>query len=319
MGLSLSVYIEELHQRSDLIWPIPPEPVALKATPYLKPLTDIRLVTWSIYGTLLHVGHGRLLHQHPQEIRMQIALEKTISEFNMWYSMTRRQGQPWEGLKILYDRFYQDLEMVSSKHKGDYPEVDSSKIWMKIIEKLQLKEYSYDVDKYGDEAHLAMKIAYFFHANLQGARAVANSRETLAALTLAGIRQGLLSDAQVFSVPQLGFHLQEQLPFVSMAEVLAADFFFLSSQEKVRKPSISLYQHARDAIKKHGISPDQVLHVSHRLQDDLAVAKKFGFRTALFAADKSSCDITPEDVRDPALRPDRLITEIRQIRDIVQV
>lgn len=319
MGLSLSAYIEELHQRSDLIWPIPPEPVPLKATPFLKPLPDIRVVTWSIYGTLLTIGSGRLLHVHPQEIRMQIALEKTISEFNMWYSMTRRQGQPWEGLKILYDRFRQDLEMVSSKHKGDYPEVDSAKIWLKVIERLQQKEYQYDVGHYGDEEHLAMKIAYFFHASLQGVKATRDARETLGALTMAGIKQGLLADAQVFSVPQLAYHLQQQMPFVSMAEVLAADYLFLSSQEKLRKPSASFYQHARDVIKKQGIAPDQVLHVSHRLKDDLAVAKKYGFRTALFAADKASCDITPEDVRDPQLKPDRLITEIRQVRNIVQV
>ena len=318
MGLSLSAYIDELHQRADLIWPEPADPVPLKATPFLKPIEDVRLVTWSIYGTLMTIEDERLLHNHPQEIRMQIALEKTIKEFNMWNSMTRRAGQPWEGLLILYDRFREELGMVSSKHKGDYPEIDSAKIWQKVIGRLQQKEYNYDVGKYGDVEDLSEKIAYFFHANLQGARAMPDARETLATLTHAGIRQGLLADAQSFSVPQLTYHLQQQGRIASIAELFSASNFYLSFQEKMRKPSLSFYKHVRDSIEKQGISRHQVLHVSHRLKDDLAVAKKLGFRTALFAADKSSCRVDASDVRDPKLKPDRLITEIRQIRDIVQ-
>ncbi len=319
MGLSLSAYIEELHERSDLIWPKPPAIVPLKVTPSLKPLPGIKVVTWSVYGTLLHVDQGLLLHHHEQEIRMQIALEKTIKEFNMWYSMTRRKGQPWDGMLIIYNRIREEMGMISTKRKGDFPEIDSALLWKKVIGKLEQKEYTYDQGKYGDVEDFAAKIAYFFHASLQGAAAAEGSRDTLAHLTTAGIRQGLLADGQAFTVPQLLHALNQQGSLVSLAEVLSASLMTISCQQKLRKPSPSLYLSAKESFKKIGIQPYEVLHVSHRLKDDLAIAKKQGFRTALFAADKNSCNVTASDVRDPEMKPDRLISQIAQVRDILQV
>lgn len=317
MGLSLAAYIEELHQRPDLIWPQPPAAVPLKATPSLQPLPGIKAVTWSVYGTLLSIDQGALTHAHSQEIRMQIALEKVIKEFNMWYSMTRKQGQPWEGLLIQYNRLREDLGMRGSKKKGDFPVIDSTVIWKKIVEKLQQKEYEYDVGKYGDLDDYAAKIAYFFHASLQGVKAADGARDTLADLTMAGIRQGLLADGQIFTLPQLLYSLQLQGRFASMAEVLSADMLTLSYLQQVRKPSPSLYEFAAKSFKSMGIQPNEVLHVSHRLKDDLGVAKKYGFRTALFAADKNCCNVKGSDVRDPQYKPDRLICKIAQVREIV--
>lgn len=317
MGLSLSAYIEELHQRPDLIWPQPPALVPLKATPSLQPLPGIKIVTWSVYGTLLSIDQRELAQTHSQEIRMQIALEKVIKEFNMWYSMTRKQGQPWEGLLIQYNRLREDLGMRGSKKKGDFPVVDSTTIWKKVIEKLQQKEYSYDVGKYGDVDDYSAKIAYFFHASLQGVKAADGARDTLADLTLSGIRQGLLADGQIFTLPQLLYSLQQQGRFASMGEVLSAEMLTLSYQQLVRKPSPSLYEFAAKSFKNMGIQPKEVLHVSHRLKDDLAIAKKHGFRTALFAADKNCCNVKGSEVRDPKYKPDRLISEIAQVRQIV--
>jgi FMN phosphatase YigB (HAD superfamily) len=318
MGLSLSAYLEELHDRSDLIWPEPPALVPLKITPTIKPLPGIKAVTWSVYGTLLNIDQGRLLHQHPQEIRMQIALEKTIKEFNMWYSMTRKQGQPWEGMLHQYNKFREEMGLRSTKRKGDFPEIDSAKLWKKIIERLQKKEYNYDAGMYGEIDDFAAKVAYFFHASLQGVQAAGGARATLAELTSLGIRQGLLADAQVFTLPQCLFALKQQGGFSSLAEVLSAECMTLSYQAKLIKPSPSFYASAVESFKKVGIRPEEVLHVSHRLKDDLAAAKKLGFRTALFAADKASCHVTGSDVRDPELRPDRLISKVSQVQEIVR-
>ena len=49
----------------------------------------------------------------------------------------------------------------------------------------------------------------------------------------------------------------------------------------------------------------------------LQPAKKLGMRTALFAGDKASLEATPEQLKDPASRPDVLLTELSQITDVV--
>lgn len=317
MALGLSEYIESLDERRDLLWPAPPDPVPLKATPYLEPLPGIRVVTWSGYGTLLRIDQGLLVHVHSQELRMQIALEKTIKEFNMWNSMSRKPGQPWEYMLRQYKTIVEEVGMAATKRKGDVLELDSRKIWKKILERLIKNEYAWDEGTYGDLDDLAAKVAYFFHANLQGTAAADEARETLLSLMQQGIRCGLLADGQAFTLPQIVHNLRKQGPLQSAAEVFSADFVVLSVQAGVKKPSESLYRQAVAQFKQRNILPEQVLHVSHRLKDDLAVAKRHGFHTALYVADKNSCSVQAADVRHPDLKPDRLVTRVRQVLNIV--
>ena len=54
---TLQEYIEGLENRN-LVWPQPPPIEPVKATPYIKPLSGIRAVTWSVYGTLLRIAEG---------------------------------------------------------------------------------------------------------------------------------------------------------------------------------------------------------------------------------------------------------------------
>lgn len=317
MPLTLADYINSLDERSDLIWPTPPPAAPIKVTPFLQPLEGIRAVTWNVYGTLLRIDQGQLMHLHPQQLRMQVALEKTIKEFNMWYSMSRKPGQPWEYMLRQYSDMIEEARMAGTKKKGDVPEVNSSKVWHKILDRLLKNEYQWDKGQLGDVDALADKVAYFFHASLQGTEAAPFAVETLAELTRQGIRQGLLADGQAFTLPQLQRDFRRQGHFDRLGQVLASDCVVLSTQWGLRKPSPSLYAAAVESFKKQGISPSQVLHVSHILQEDLAVAKKAGFHTCLYVADKNTCRFEAADVRNPEWKPDRLIADIRQIRDIV--
>ena len=65
MSLNLQEYAEWLIDR-DLIWPDPPRHQPVKANPSIEPLTGIRGVTWSIYGTLLRISDGEISFDHKQ-------------------------------------------------------------------------------------------------------------------------------------------------------------------------------------------------------------------------------------------------------------
>jgi len=319
MAKSLSEYIEWLDNRPQLLWPKPPLPAPLEATPYLKPLPEMRAVCWCIYGTLLNIQGGRLYHVHPQDVRMQIALQKTIDEFAMWHSMTRKPGQPWESMLPQYAAVVEELRMAATKRKGDASEVDSSKVWFKIIDRLLRNEYPYDADLYGTPEELALKVAYFFHAMLQGVGMPPATITTLRRLNQAGLRQGLLDDAQPFTLKQLQYAIQKVDPSVSLGSLVSPDCVALSFQFGMKKPSETLFAIAAAQYRRLGIDPQQVLYVSHRLADDLAVAKRHSFRTALYAGDAGACQVDAADLRDPALKPDRLITDVTQIVEILGV
>jgi hypothetical protein len=53
------------------------------------------------------------------------------------------------------------------------------------------------------------------------------------------------------------------------------------------------------------------------LQLDLIPAKRLGMKTALFAGDRASLQATPEQLKDPASRPDVMLTELQQIAEVV--
>ena len=320
MPLTLREYAEWLTERK-LLWPAAPEPKPPKATPAVQPLPDIRAVTWSVYGTLLTIADGQLFQQLPEgkreQIRMQIALEKTIQEFNMWNSMTRKAGAPWEYMLEKYNDAVDQLKMVSSGKKGDFVEVNSAQIWRKILGLLEQKDYAYDESRYGDFDELSEKVAYFFHMSLQGTAAAPHAAAALQAVLDAGCEQGLLADAQPFTLTQMLRALEQQAKLPPLTGLFLSGGLVFSFQERVRKPSPSLYQKALKQFAQHGITAGQILHVGSRLADDLAVAKRLGFRTALYAGDQLSLHATKEEVRDPQMKPDRLLTDLAQIRQIL--
>ncbi|MBX3441249.1 MAG: HAD hydrolase-like protein [Planctomyces sp.] len=319
MGKSLSEYIEWLAARPNLIWPKAPVQKPLNATPALKPLENIRAVSWCVYGTLLTIHDGALRHVHPQQLRMQVALQKTIDEFNMWNSMSRKPGQPWEYMLQQYGKVVEELQMASTKRKGDVPEVDSSRIWFKLIDRLLRNEYEYDRAFYGEPEQLAVKVAYFFHSMLQGVGMAPGGTATLRRVAQAGLRQGLIDDAQPFSLKQLQHALQKDDPTAGLAGLISPELTALSFHFGVKKPSPTLFAVAAEQYRQLGIEPSQVLYVSHRLIDDLAVARSQGFRTALYAADAHTCQVQSQDLKDPQTRPDRLITELEHVPQLLGV
>ncbi|MCH8830646.1 MAG: HAD family hydrolase, partial [Planctomycetes bacterium] len=140
MAKTLPEYMDWLDGRN-LVWPRPPKAVAVKATPSVKPLRGIKAVTWSVYGTLLRISDGRLLLDHPQELRMQVALEKTLCEFNMWQSMTRKPGEPWKQISQQYKSLLEKARLSATPALGDKPEIDTRKTWRSIVDRLGEKKY----------------------------------------------------------------------------------------------------------------------------------------------------------------------------------
>ncbi|MCH9655398.1 MAG: HAD family hydrolase [Planctomycetes bacterium] len=317
MPQSLQEYADWLANRDDLKWPVAPELVTPKATPYLKPLQEIAAVTFSVYGTLLHISDGDLLFDHEQQLRMQIALDKTIQEFNIWNSMSRKPGAPWEYMLTQYRNLLQDQKILGNVAKGEMPETNAFEIWKRLIERLQKNEYTFEESFYGDLDDFSLKVAYFFHSSLQGVQAMPGALETLCHLTGRGTKIALFADAQPFTFVQVLRGLASQGTLPPLSELFCQECFCVSYREGVRKPSASLYGRLIARFEQVGIAPQEILHVGTRIRDDLAIAKMFGMKTVLFAGDSLSMQASKEEVRNPDTKPDRLITNLSQLAEIL--
>jgi FMN phosphatase YigB (HAD superfamily) len=321
MPLTLEQYATYLDSRRDLHWPAPPQIEPPSARPHLVLLPGIRAVLWNVYGTLLAVPGGELYFEHPNEFVMDTALDKTIQEFKMWGAMTRKPGQPADYLRRVYLDLLAEQRLVPGKTEK-YPEVLAERLWEGFLKKLLQKDYKFDAGFYGSLNEFSKKIAYFFHASLQGTACFPKAATALNWVKRCGLKQGLLADGQVFSVLQLHRGLRQQVSGTRVDDLLDPGLQALSCDVRGRKPSERLFRHALQALSERGIAAEQVLHVGSRLAQDVAAAKRAGMRTALFAGDRAALQMSPEDLKrglkDPAHRPDVLLTELDQITEVVR-
>jgi FMN phosphatase YigB (HAD superfamily) len=315
MPLTLEQYADYLDTR-DLPWPVPPPVQPVRAKPHLVALPEIRVVAWSIYGTLLDISTGNLLFEHPQKFIMDVALDKTVQEFKMWGSMSRKPGQPAEYMGQIYEKVLAEQRMAPSPGEK-YPEILSGRVWEAIVKKLLQKDYKFDANFFGSLNEYARKISYFFHASLQGTACYDGAAQAVEHVHAAGLRQGFLADGQMFTLTQLARGLARQHVATPFDVLFDRSLRSLSFEQGGRKPSERLFKHFVASLGPHGIAPHQVLHVGTRIVQDLAPAKKLGMRTALFAGDKASLQATPEQLKDSASRPDVLLTELGQITEVV--
>ncbi len=315
MALTIAEYADYLQGRDDLSWPAPPDVISAKAKPGLVRLPDVRVVVWNVYGTLLRISGGQLYLEHPQKLMMEVALDKTLQEFKMWGSMSRKPGQPAEYLGQLYTKALDEQRTAPSPGEK-HPEFLSEVVWESIVRKLLQKDYQFDVSFYGSLNELSRKIAYFFHASLQGTACYGTAFQTLQALNHLGLKQGLLGNGQIFTPVQLERGLQEQNEDANLEELFDPNLIVLSHQLRGKKPSERIFREFFERVETEGITPEQILHVGNTIEEDLIPAKRLGWRTALFAGDKGSLQATPEQLKQNASKPDLLVTELLQLRKV---
>jgi hypothetical protein len=315
MPLTLEQYAAFLDTRKDLPWPAPPATTPVKARPHPVRLPQVRAVLWNVYGTLLAIPLGELVFEHPQRFIMSNALEKTIQEFKMWGSMSRKPGQPSEYLLSIYKQLL--TEQLVSTGGERHPEASADRLWEAILKRLMQKDYKFDAGFFGSLNEYSRKIAYFFHASLQGTACYDGAARALRHVAGAGLMQGLLGDGQSFTAVQLQRGLAAQDGTAKVEELLSEGLVTLSHEVRGRKPSERLFRRALEALAKKGVSPGEVLHVGSSVARDLMPAKRLGMATGLFAGDKTSLQATPEQLKEPASRPDVLLTELGQIAEVV--
>ena len=249
---------------------------------------------------------------------MDVALDKTVQEFKMWGSMSRKPGQPADYLGQMYANVLAGQRTIPGGGER-YPEVVAERLWEALIKKLLQKDYRFDAGFFGALNEFSRKVAYFFHASLQGTACYDGAAEALRQVADAGIVQGLLADGQCFTVVQLQRGLARQDAAACLEHWIYPDLRTLSCDVRGRKPSERLFRQALSALTQRGLTPDQVLHIGARVQQDLIPARRLGMKTALFAGDRASLQATPEQLKDPAGRPDVLLTELPQTVEVVSV
>jgi hypothetical protein len=315
MSLTLEEYVTSLDVRKTP-WPAAPKVQRAKAKPHLRFLSQVRAVVWSIYGPLLAISGGELVLEHPQKFMMELALDKTLQEFKMWGSMTRKPGQPVEYLRQIYNRVLTELRMIPSPGEK-YPEIAADKVWEEIIKKLLQKDYQWDVAFYGSLNEFCRKVAYYFHASLQGTACCPGAVKALRHVAAGGLLQGWLDNGQCFTPIQLQRGLTAQDDAARLDDLFASDLRVLSYEFRCHKPSEQLFHQLLTRLSARGIDATEVLYIGASIERDIAPARRLGLRSALFVGNLDALQATPEQLKEPANQPDVMLTKLEQLTDVV--
>ena len=278
-------------------------------------MRGVRCAIFTPYGSLVQLAGGSPELALDDASQMGIALRKTIDEFKMWASMSRKPGQPEEYMREVYMRALGELRMAPSAEKN--PEVQADQVWLAIVKKLFAKDYKFDTGTYGSLNEYVKKVAFFYQMSLQGAAAYPNAGSVLLEMRNAGWSLGLWGDGQCFTAAHVA-HLIRQKdldgpPTVWFPESLEA----LSYEVKARKPSESLTRLMARKLEAAGIEPFEAVHIGCDAARDIGPAKKLGMKTVLYAGDRAALAATPDQLKDPATRPDALVTDLSQLVNLI--
>jgi putative hydrolase of the HAD superfamily len=260
-------------------------------TPVLSPLPGIKAVLFDIYGTCFISGSGDIgVHSADPKVE---ALTESL----------REQGidLPPDLAAPALERFY---ELIHHRHENlksngtAWPEIRILDIW---------EHWRREAGIHVNVPQLAIDV----ECRINPVWPMPGLIHTLEQLQAAGIRLGIVSNAQVFTpclFPALTRHTLDDLGFHAPGCVW-------SWTHQEAKPSTSLYKTALEAFP--GLKPAECLFVGNDMRNDILPAATLGMKTALFAGDKRSLRLRKEDPSVGELKPDLILTHLAQLGECV--
>lgn len=280
------------------------DPVATGERARLSPLRDVRAVLFDVYGTLVVSASGEV--GGAGAAGTVEALAAALSETGF---ACRSSGAAQRGAAL----FFESIREAHETRKAEgvrFPEVDLRVIWRRVL--TTLAEDRAVCGTVSEEAVARLSVEYECRVNPVWPMPSAGG--TLARLRENGMRLGIVSNAQFFTPLVLAAALGGMPEALGFEPSLCAWSYELLEA----KPSLNLFRGVVARLAGDGIAPAQVLYVGNDVRNDIRPASKCGCATALFAGDKRSLRLRPEDDECSGVVPDCVLTDLGQVPAITR-
>ncbi len=294
----------ELHQRFiKLSKPLEEQPTA--AEPHLIKLHDIKVIAYDFYGTLFISGVGDIgvddgnldttlfldiLNGADIEIKSKEAAAKGFDTYN----------------KVV-KHFIEKLKLDGI----EYPEPDIREVWSEVLQHMKtegLVDFSHDPS-------LFERISVEFESRINPVWPMPGVKQTLQHFKELRFPQGIISNSQFYTPIVL-----EALTGSSLSDLgFDAGLLHWSFEEKMKKPGLTFYKNYLKKLNtfRPGLKAKNVLYIGNDMLKDVWPADTVGMKTALFAGDSRSLKWRADDPRCKNLKPDLVITELSQLKDVI--
>lgn len=244
---------------------------------------EVRVVLLDVYGTLLVSASGDIGSVAPEAEAAALDQARTLLAWT-------DPCPPASALRALVARHHQRARAAGV----DVPEVDIRAVWREAFAEAGLTV----PPKPRVEA-----LALTYELMINPVWPMPGFPHVLRELRQR-VRLGLVSNAQFYTPLVL-----EALAGCSLGELGVEDALCAWSFQQGRaKPSPALWQPVADYLRAEGVAPEHVLMVGNDQRKDVEPARRWGFRTALFAGDARSLRVDPGSAP-----PDAVLTDLAQL------
>ena len=243
-----------------------PEPVPTVSggvVPTLDPIPKV--ILFDVYGTLLCPHLGDL----DEQARLVSGEESFIATADR-FGFSKDVGTKWHGW------FFEAIarEHQESKEKGiASAEVQVDQIWAYMIERVGGNPTTAQAEM----------IAAYREMKANPVRPFSGVTETLKKLKQSGIRLGIVSNSQFYTMPILGVNLK-----LDPREIFEPQLTFLSFRLGFSKPSPYFFRLVRTTVIHLGFKPEEVLVVGNDSDNDVLAVEPHGMQALLFYGNDQS-------------------------------
>ena len=283
--------------------PLAPVPTGLE--PKLNKLDHVKAVLFDVYGTLFVSGSGDVGTATATDTAEALTQALVVSGFSGELEQAGLVGKDLLKAEI--------MEWHKAGHEAgvDFPEVEISKVWKKIIDSLSntqtLTNPEVDLDQ-------IRRLALEYECRVNPVFPMPGSREIIRKIKDRGRMLGIVSNAQFYTpllFPAFFNETAEECGF-------DPDGCIWSFKELKAKPSKALFQKAGKILReKYNIGLGETVYVGNDMLNDIYCAKQAGCKTVLFAGDQRSLRLRENDERCLAIQPDAVITSLSQLVEII--
>ena len=276
----------------------PLEPIPTGTALRLEPLDGIETVLFDIYGTLLISGSGDVGTAAATDSAEALTQALIVSGYE---GDPERAGELGPELLQMPIKHWHEAAHESGI---EFPEVEISRVWKKLIECFQ----GLELLKPDDDTEKILRLAVEYECRVNPVWPMPAALKTIENLRARGFRLGIVSNAQFYTpliIEALFGKPLEELGFEK-------DLCVFSYKELKAKPSPELFQ----GLEK-SVDLSKALYVGNDMLNDIWTASQAGCRTALFAGDQRSLRLREKELRHKKLIPDAVVDHVHQITEMV--
>ena len=277
------------------------QPLRTDVEASVRSLPEIRAVIFDVYGTLVISGSGDVGSADTRD--HSDLIDKSLEAFGIDDLLTKRPTM---------EMIHSQIESINARRRTDdcpKPEVDIVEVWRRVLRQSGLELGA-------ERVGIAVALAAQYEARANPTWPMPGSFEVLTALANADTPMGIVSNAQVFT-PQLVESLLNEKNLERAGFDL--DLCFFSNRFRQSKPGPRLFDALREALQRRGILPYEAVYVGNDMLNDVWAASQAGLRTAWFAGDARSMRPRSDDPRCRSLRPDVVLTDLRQLLECLRI